>query len=44
MPAFERCIRWDDPKIGIDWPMTATPLVSEKDRLGSELHQAEVFA
>lgn len=44
MPAFERCIRWDDPKIGIDWPMTATPLVSEKDKLGTELNRSEVFS
>ena len=27
----ERCIRWDDPEIGIAWPLTATPALSMKD-------------
>jgi dTDP-4-dehydrorhamnose 3,5-epimerase len=30
-PAEDAGIRWDDPNIGIDWPISA-PLVSEKDR------------
>ncbi len=29
-PASERSIRWDDPKIGIDWP-TRAPVLSAKD-------------
>jgi dTDP-4-dehydrorhamnose 3,5-epimerase len=29
-PASERSIRWDDPRIGIDWPV-AQPLLSQKD-------------
>ncbi len=29
-PTCERCIRWDDPDLGIDWPVEA-PLVAEKD-------------
>jgi len=32
-PATEGCIRWDDPEIGISWPLK-TPLLSEKDRAG----------
>jgi len=31
---YERCIAWDDPKIGIKWPLTAAPLLSAKDRAG----------
>jgi dTDP-4-dehydrorhamnose 3,5-epimerase len=32
-PDHERCIAWDDPKIGIKWPLTAAdPIISEKDR------------
>ena len=30
-PEHERCIRWDDPEIGIAWPLTATPTLSAKD-------------
>jgi len=39
----ERCIRWDDPALGIDWPCDA-PLLSSKDRAGKLLAEAEVFA
>ena len=30
-PALERGLRWDDPRLAIDWPMTPT-VMSEKDR------------
>ena len=43
MPEFERCIRWDDPEIGIDWPMSDAPLVSGKDKAGSKFADAELF-
>lgn len=33
-PEYERCIAWNDPKIGIDWPLTVPPVLSEKDRQG----------
>jgi dTDP-4-dehydrorhamnose 3,5-epimerase len=43
-PAFERCIAWNDPTLGIDWHLdTLTPTVSNKDLLGKLLSQAEVF-
>lgn len=42
-PNFERCLAWDDPTIGIQWPLEAAPLLSEKDQLGLALTQAEVF-
>jgi dTDP-4-dehydrorhamnose 3,5-epimerase len=42
-PQHERCIRWDDPAIGIDWPITQAPILSGKDQLGLALTQAEVF-
>ena len=36
-PEFERCIAWDDPKIGINWPLSAAPILSAKDRAGEGL-------
>jgi len=34
-PEHERCIRWDDPELAIDWGLTAAPLVSTKDAAGA---------
>jgi dTDP-4-dehydrorhamnose 3,5-epimerase len=42
-PAHERCIKWNDPTVGIAWNIDAVPLVSTKDQLGSELLTAQVF-
>jgi dTDP-4-dehydrorhamnose 3,5-epimerase len=32
-PADERGIRWDDPALGIDWPLRGEALLSPKDRV-----------
>ncbi|QDX98136.1 dTDP-4-dehydrorhamnose 3,5-epimerase [Pectobacterium carotovorum subsp. carotovorum] len=32
-PSDEGCLLWNDPQVGIEWPITA-PLLSEKDKLG----------
>jgi dTDP-4-dehydrorhamnose 3,5-epimerase len=42
-PQHERCIRWDDPTIGIEWPIVQAPILSGKDQLGLALSEAEVF-
>ena len=42
-PEHERCVLWNDPDIGIDWPLTGVPLISEKDRRGVALKVAETF-
>ena len=42
-PQYERCIRWDDPAIGIEWPVSQPPILSVKDQQGLLLSQAEVF-
>ena len=43
-PEHERCIAWNDPAIGIEWPGGITPKLSEKDSRGVRLADAEVFA
>ena len=47
-PEHERCIAWNDPAIGIDWPLAAhgidAPQLSAKDRAGLPLAQAELPA
>lgn len=42
-PQHERCIIWNDPDIGIDWPINFDPLVSPKDAEGIRLNEAEVY-
>lgn len=43
-PQHERCIRWDDTQINIQWPITEAPVLSAKDQQGLDLAAAEVFA
>ena len=43
-PEHERCIRWNDPDLAIDWPVKGVPMVSAKDEQGVLLKDAEVFA
>jgi len=43
-PEFERSILWNDPAIGIEWPLNTEPLLSGKDKVGKLLSDAEVFA
>jgi len=42
-PAHERSILWNDPAIGIDWPLQGEPTLSEKDKAGSLLADAETY-
>jgi len=42
-PQHERSIIWNDPDIGIEWPLAAEPLLSGKDQKGVRLAEAEVF-
>ena len=43
-PEHERSVLWNDPAIGIDWPLLGEPLLSGKDKVGALLKDAEVFA
>ena len=42
-PECERCIRWDDASLGIEWPLFGEPLISDKDRKGLTLKRAGCF-
>ena len=42
-PQHERCLLWNDPNIAIDWPLTAPPILSDKDKGGQPLKIAQVF-
>ena len=42
-PEHERCVLWNDPDIGVDWPLNGAPLVSDKDSRGVRLAEAETF-
>ncbi|MEL7626157.1 MAG: dTDP-4-dehydrorhamnose 3,5-epimerase [Anaerolineaceae bacterium] len=44
-PEWERNILWNDPTIGIDWPLVngSLPTLSQKDALAPILAEAEVF-
>lgn len=41
-PALERAIAWNDPAIGIDWPLTGEPLLSGKDAVAPLLADADL--
>ena len=43
-PQYERSLLWNDPALGIDWPLQQEPLLSVKDKAGVPLASAEVFA
>jgi dTDP-4-dehydrorhamnose 3,5-epimerase len=42
-PEHERCLYWNDPAVGIQWPFDGEPSLSGKDQAGSLLKDAEVY-
>jgi dTDP-4-dehydrorhamnose 3,5-epimerase len=45
-PAFERALLWNDPQVGVDWPLEElgmAPLLSAKDAAAPAWAQAESF-
>lgn len=42
-PQFERSLLWNDPALGIEWPLDGEPLVAAKDAAGLPLAECEVF-
>jgi dTDP-4-dehydrorhamnose 3,5-epimerase len=39
----EHSLVWNDPEVGIEWPMNDAPVLSAKDAAGASLRDAEVF-
>ncbi len=42
-PEHERCVLWNDSDVGIKWPLTGDPVLSDKDKKGVGLREAVVF-
>lgn len=42
-PSRQHSLRWDDPDIGIAWPLSAPPILSEKDKSAPTLKNLAVF-
>lgn len=42
-PEYERCIKWDDSELAIDWHLESEPLLSDKDKQGTSFADAEKF-
>lgn len=43
-PQFEHSLLWNDPALGIRWPLSGEPLIAAKDAAGLPLAQCVVFA
>ena len=43
-PEHERALLWNDPAVGIEWPLDGTPLLSAKDQKALPLADVETFA
>jgi dTDP-4-dehydrorhamnose 3,5-epimerase len=43
-PEHERTLRWNDASVGIAWPLSGEPTLSDKDRRGAPLAEAETYA
>lgn len=42
-PQFERSLLWNDPALGVAWPLVGEPVIAAKDAAGLPLAQCEVF-
>ena len=42
-PEHERTLLWNDPVLDIDWPLQGEPVLSEKDKVGVPLAQADTY-
>ena len=42
-PEHERVIVWNDPRLGIRWPIKGEPQLSPRDAKGAKFAEAELF-
>lgn len=42
-PEHERSLAWNDPDVGVEWPLDGEPLLSAKDLAGKSLDQCEML-
>ncbi|OOL39097.1 dTDP-4-dehydrorhamnose 3,5-epimerase [Pseudomonas sp. FSL W5-0299] len=42
-PTAERCIRWNDPTLAINWELEDAPQLSDKDQHGKSWQEADLF-
>lgn len=42
-PEHERSLMWNDPALGVAWPLQGEPMLSDKDRKGKPLSECEVY-
>ena len=43
-PEHERTLLWNDPTVGVEWPLTGDPVLTPKDEAGSPLAKSEVYS
>ncbi len=42
-PQHDRSLKWDDPEVGVDWPLVGPPLLSPKDQAGAPFRGADTY-
>ena len=42
-PEYERTLIWNDPILGIEWPLNRDPIISDKDKVGKLLNECEKY-
>lgn len=43
-PEHERTLLWNDPALGIEWPLAGSPIIAARDAAGKPLADADVYA
>lgn len=42
-PDHQACLKWDDPTVNIEWPLSGDPILSDKDRVGLAFKDLPLF-